>query len=300
MSIKEIANHIKNMEARTGNDSGNRSLTTSSSPSDKDKEVPTSGAQRIAWTGIKNTSATAQVRKTTTSSSLRFLTQGITKWLKPTDPTSVSTRMSGKKRERSPSPVQRRVNRSQNFTAPSVDGDTAPDAKGPTITSTPIRRSQSPGLHADSSLTMGSANEPALKGQELNDTLTNLLALEEETLTLEAICVSDSESPTRWHSLESKTDLLNNTTSCKKLLLDNISKLDSSDTITVEISKYIITIENSNNLFTQKEAQINDYVSNSVSLTIPKGIENTARQCRTKLDPSKGSLKRENPLHSSR
>lgn len=124
LPVDEMDEDMKSIEARSEEDKSYE--VPPSSPSDTDKRASASKRHNITWTGTRNTVAVAQVNKSFIHSIPRlvkpkFSRPDIKKWLKPTT-SQACTGIQGKKRDRSPSPVQRRPNKSQCCGPTSVDG----------------------------------------------------------------------------------------------------------------------------------------------------------------------------------
>lgn len=284
LSQEEMDEHMKNIAARAEDESNHTFSSAPSSPSSSSTGTSAPGTRSsISWTGTRNTATVVQVSKnqitsSTSSPRSRISNQNIKKWLKPSAGAGVIG-MSGKKRDRSPSPIQRQA-KSQRCASTSVDGATS-EVLYPALTSTPVKGN--PLYNLDTSILEKTVNNmytasPVLAVNRtvlnktntteisLNKTIENLLALNE--------AIEETSDPSRQilpvDMIDSHTNIqlniseFNDTFSFKETLKNYISQLDSSTNILVDCNK------KENLSPKQGTPQNSQQISNSVSTSIPQ------------------------------
>lgn len=309
LSQEEMDEQMKNIEARAEDETVNTFSSVLTSPS-KSGSSTSDSRHAISWTGTRNTAMTVQVSENLTGSSLsrprRIINQNIKKWFKPAAPLqSDGTGMPGKKRQRSPSPIQRLV-KSQRFASTPVDGATN-DVLCPTLTSTPVRRSFSPEIEVGQCSILingeGESNAcisppvPPKNGLDNTDIITispnnktveNLLALSESNEVISTSETVDTPGLDKNQVLYGSD--INDTLSFKENLKNYISQLDSSITYMVDND---IKNKNKNNEWSlnQGTKQSSFINSASVSSSIPQVQKTLPTSAEPSWIPAKEALK---------
>lgn len=279
---RDFEEELRDMNNRTGGSEDGHKSSQGTSPSDMDTTVP-SGSQQITWTGTKNTAATPQVSISSLCPKNRK--QTIEKWLKPITDPSVQTGMHGKKRNRSPSPVQRSGHKSICLRQ-SPGGDTVPSTTH-ALTSTPIKNCRPSMSHDDASTLVpeGAWTFPSFinitvdsptKMAEEENTIMNLLALEQSSPLKEDYC---EIANFQLHASQE----LNSTISCmnllKKYMSENENERESSKNTALDAETFsFYETNNRNNI-------------ENVSLSVPQVTRTLPREAETSWIPAKDAVK---------
>lgn len=280
---REFEEQLREMDSRSGgqNDGQKPPLGSSQSDMDTTGAIP-SGSQQINWTGTKNTAATPQVSKTLPCPKNR--TPTLDKWLKSMTDSPARAGIQGKKRHRSPSPVQRPSHKSMCLRHSPPGGSTSLPLDH-ALTSTPIRMNCPSVPHDDTNTSVPEERwtfpsfvnitvDSPLKGLDLDNTISNLLALEENNSSKE-----DYHGTTNFH--ENISHELNSTISCMNILKEYMSEEeDNNETI---ITTVLDTVPLSLN---ETKNQINN-----VSSFIPQVNRTLPREAETSWIPAKDAVK---------